>query len=126
MSKREVINPDFGRDVLESDLPRDVLDVLLLDRTTRKNILWMSDNYMRLESVFDAKMGMLDEIDAGVISRPGSKIIRPRVDKSKAEQRDRVQKKAEVFTPSLDFNIRHNLCDTAIILSNYREEYTHA
>ena len=113
MSTREFINPDFGRDVLESDIPRDVLDILLLDRTTGRNILWMSDNYAQLESVFDAKMGMRDEMDADVISRPGSKIIRPRVDKSKAEQRERVQKKAEVFTPSWICNNMLNDVDAA-------------
>ncbi len=93
----DVINPDFTRDILESNIPKDVLDVLLLDRTTGKNILWMTDGYEHLESVFDVKMGMKDEIDATVISRPGNKIIRPRVDKSKAEQKERIQKKAEVF-----------------------------
>lgn len=113
MGEHEVIDPDFGRDVLESDIPRDVLDVLLRDRTTGKNILWMSDNYVRLESVFDAKMGALDEMDANVISRPGSKIIRPRVNKSKAEQRERVQKKAEVFTPSWICNNMLNDVDVA-------------
>ena len=95
-----VIIPDFTRDILESDIPRDVLAILLADRTTGKNIMWMTDGYVKLESVFDVKMGAQDEIDADVISRPGNKIIRPRVDKSKEEQRERVQKKAEVFTPS--------------------------
>ena len=46
-------------------------------------------------------------------SRPGSKIIRPRVDKSKAEQRERVQKKAEVFTPSWICNNMLNDVDAA-------------
>lgn len=95
-----LIDPDFTRDILESAIPRDVLDVLLADRTTGGNILWMSENYTHLESVFDIRMGMRDEIDADVVSRPGNKIIRPRVDKSKAEQKERIQKKAEVFTPS--------------------------
>ncbi len=99
MSK-PVIVPDFTRDVLESDIPRDVLEILLADRTTGRNILWMTDGYGHLESVFDAKMGVQDEIDIDVVSRPGNKIIRPRVDKSKAEQKERIQKKAEVFTPS--------------------------
>ena len=95
-----LIKPGFTRDILESDIPKDVLDVLLLDRTTGKNILWMTDGYEPLESVFDVKMGMKDEIDATVISRPGNKIIRPRVDKSKIEQKERIKKRAEVFTPS--------------------------
>lgn len=96
-----VIYPDLEkRDILESEIPRDVLDILLKDRTTGKNILWMTDSYEHLESTFDIKMGIHDPIDADAISRPGKKIIRPRVDKSKEEQRARVQKKAEVFTPS--------------------------
>ena len=98
--EREVIVPDFTRDILESDIPRDVLDILLADRTTGKNIMWMTDGYVKLESVFDVKMGVQDEIDADVISRPGNKIIRPRVDKSKDEQKERIKKRAEVFTPS--------------------------
>ena len=35
----EVIIPDFTRDILESDIPSDVLDVLLADRTTGENII---------------------------------------------------------------------------------------
>ena len=109
----EVINPNFTRDILESDIPRDVLDILLSDRTTGRRILWMTDGYERLESVFDVKMGVRDEIDADVISRPGNKIIRPRVDKSKEEQRERIQKKAEVFTPSWICNNMINEFDAA-------------
>ena len=112
MSK-PVIVPDFTRDVLESDIPRDVLEILLADRTTGRNILWMTDGYGHLESVFDAKMGVQDEIDIDVVSRPGNKIIRPRVDKSKAEQKERIQKKAEVFTPSWICNNMLNEFDAA-------------
>ena len=111
--ERGVIDPDFNRDILESDIPRDVLDILLLDRTTGKNIMWMTDGYEHLESVFDVKMGVHDEINADVISRPGNKIIRPRVDKSKEEQRKRVVGKAEVFTPSWICNAMNNLMDAA-------------
>lgn len=113
MPERTVIEPDFTRDVRESDIPGDVLNILLADRTTGMNILWMTDGYEHLESVFDTKMGMRDEIDAGVVSRPGNKVIRPRVDKSKAEQRERVQKKAEVFTPSWICNNMLNDADAA-------------
>ena len=109
----DIINPDYTRDIRESNIPKDVLDVLLLDRTTGKNILWMTDGYEHLESVFDVKMGMKDEIDATVISRPGNKIIRPRVDKSNAEQKERIQKKAEVFTPSWICNNMINEFDAA-------------
>lgn len=110
----KVIDPDLGkRDILESEIPRDVLDILLKDRTTGKNILWMTDGYEHLESIFGIKMGIHDPIDTDAISRPGNKIIRPRVDKSKEEQRARVQKKAEVFTPSWICNNMNNLIDAA-------------
>ncbi len=112
MSKT-VINPDFTRDILESEIPRDVLELLLADQTTGRNIMWMTDGYEHLESVFDVKMGVQDEIDIEVISRPGNKIIRPRVDKSKAEQKERIQKKAEVFTPSWICNNMINDFDAA-------------
>jgi hypothetical protein len=108
----KVIDPDLEkRDILESEIPRDVLDILLKDRTTGENIKWMTDSYEHLESTFDIKMGIHDSIDADTISRPGNKIIRPRVDKSKEEQRERVQKKAEVFTPSWICNNMNNLID---------------
>ncbi len=110
----KVIDPDLGkRDVLESEIPRDVLDILLKDRTTGKNILWMTDGYEHLESIFGIKMGIHVPIDADAISRLGNKIIRPRVDKSKEEQRKRVQKKAEVFTPSWICNNMINGFDAA-------------
>ena len=54
----KVIDPDLEkRDILESEIPRDVLDILLKDRTTGRNILWMTDSYEHLESTFDIKMG---------------------------------------------------------------------
>ena len=110
----KVIDPDLGkRDILEFEIPRDVLDILLKDRTTGKNILWMTDGYEHLESIFGIKMGVHDPIDADAISRPGNKIIRPRVDKSKEEQRKRVIGKAEVFTPSWICNNMINRFDAA-------------
>ena len=62
--------------------------------------MWMTDGYVKFESTFDVKMGVQDEIDLDVISRQDTKIIRPRVDKSKEEQKERIKKRAEVFTPS--------------------------
>ena len=67
-------------DILESDIPRDVLDVLLADRTTGKNIMWMTDGYVKYESCFEEKMGPEDLILAKEIRNKGIKIIRPRVD----------------------------------------------
>lgn len=108
-----VLIPDFTRDILESDIPRDVLDVLLADRTTGENIKWMTDGYVKYESCFEEKMGPEDLILAKEICNKGIKIIRPRVDKSREEQRERVQKKAEVFTPSWICNNMINGFDAA-------------
>ena len=73
----KVIDPDLERrDILESEIPRDVLDILLKDRTTGKNILWMTDSYEHLESTFGIKMGIHDLIDADTISRPGNGLCR--------------------------------------------------
>ena len=108
-----VIIPDFTRDILESDIPSDVLDVLLADRTTGENIKWMTDGYVKYESCFEEKMGPDDPILAREICNKGIKIIRPRVDKSREEQRERVQKKAEVFTPSWICNNMINGFDAA-------------
>lgn len=41
--------------------------------------------------------------------------IRPRVDKTKEEQRRRVREKAEVFTPSWLCNLQNNLIDDAVL-----------
>ena len=108
-----IIDPDFKRDVQESDIPEDVLKMLLKDQTTGNNILWMTDNYVKYESLFDAKMGPRDQILVEEVNRPGTKIIRPRVDKSREEQRARVVGKAEVFTPSWICNAMNNLMDAA-------------
>ena len=109
--ERKVIIPDFSRDILESDIPRNVLEILLADRTTGKNIMWMTDNYVKYESLFDAKMGPKDQILVEEVNRPGTKIIRPRVDKSREEQRARVVGKAEVFTPSWICNKMINIVE---------------
>ena len=110
---RSVIDPDYRRDVQESEIPIDVLKMLLKDQTTGNNILWMTDNYVKYESLFDTKMRPGDQILVEEVNRPGAKIIRPRVDKSREEQKERVQKKAEVFTPSWICNAMNNLMDAA-------------
>lgn len=107
------MDPTFERDVQECDIPPDVLAELLKDRTTGDNVLWMTDDYRKHESDFGRPMGMKDPILAEVVARKDTKIIRPRVDKSKEEQRERVTKKAEVFTPSWICNAMNNQVDAA-------------
>ncbi|MBR3732121.1 MAG: restriction endonuclease subunit M [Spirochaetales bacterium] len=85
-------------------LPSNILSILLKDRTTGKNILWATDNYRRYGAAYESDRQILSEL----ISRDNGIIIRPRVEKSKAEQQKRVRDKAEVFTPSWVCNLQNN------------------
>lgn len=73
----------------------DILDVLLLDRTTNKNIIWATDSYVKRGKGFEPKKQIISELVTGLYG----KLIQPRAAKSLAEQRFRTKEKAEVFTP---------------------------
>ena len=86
----------FTRDILEWDIPEEVLAVLLKDRTTGKNLIWATeDNTTR-----GVGFGVYDEIRIEQVTDKNNPVIRPRVDKAAEEQRKRIEKRAEVFTPS--------------------------
>ena len=85
-------------DVLENTIRRhrNLLEVLLVDRTRTTNnkihnILWATDSY--------AGHNPKDEIDIGDITGANTRLIQPRIAKSKEEQKSRTKDKAEVFTP---------------------------
>ncbi len=87
----------YDIDVLENTLRRKgvLLDVLLLDRTTRKNIVWATDSYEKLGNEFSSKKRITP---ASVTGKYGL-LIQPRAAKSLEEQRRRTKDSAEVFTP---------------------------
>lgn len=84
-------------DILEHTLRRkgDLLDILLLDRTTGKNILWGTDSYTNYGKEFAPAKRIRPEQVTGAYG----KLIQPRAIKSLEEQRRRTKDKAEVFTP---------------------------
>ena len=84
-------------DVLENALRRRgvLLDVLLLDRTTKKNIIWATDSYEELGKEFSSNKRIEPELVTGKFGL----LIQPRAAKSLDEQRQRTKDKAEVFTP---------------------------
>ena len=84
-------------DILENVLRRRgaLLDILLLDRTTGKNIVWATDSYKAYGKEFAPRARMKPELVTGVYG----KLIQPRAAKSLQEQRQRTKDKAEVFTP---------------------------
>ena len=84
----------------------DVLDLLLQDKSTKKNIIWATDTYEEFGEGFTDKVQMLANV---LLLRPD--IIRPRIQKSLEAQAQRTRKKAEVFTPAWLCNRMNNHCD---------------
>ena len=99
----------FDRDILEWNIPEEVLAVLLKDRSTGRNLIWATDDYAERGKGFGAN----DEMQIEQVADKDNPVIRPRVDKSADEQRQRVVKRAEVFTPSWICNKQNNLVDAA-------------
>ena len=99
-------------DVREDDLlalSAEVLDTLLRDHTTGRNIFWATHDYEALGSEYDYHSQILPELITG----EHEKVVRPRVLKSKEQQTDRSKDMAEVFTPSWVCNAQNNLVDEA-------------
>ena len=99
-------------DIREDDLlalSAAVLDTLLRDHTTGKNIFWATHDYEALGPAYDYHSQILPELITG----EHEKVVRPRVLKSKEQQTDRSKDMAEVFTPSWVCNAQNNLVDEA-------------
>lgn len=100
----------YGIDFLESSiraLDSTLLDILLIDKTTRKNILWATTDY----KVFGAGYEEFSEIRPELITGQHSTLIQPRITKTQNKQAGRTRKKAEVFTPSWICNKQNNFID---------------
>ena len=99
-------------DIREDDvlaLSAEVLDTLLRDHTTGRNIFWATHDYEVLGPEYDYHSEILPHLITG----EHGMVIRPRVLKSKEEQTDRAKDMAEVFTPSWVCNAQNNLVDEA-------------
>ena len=99
-------------DIFENDIREqypEVLDILLRDHTTQKNIFWATDNYENLGKGYDFASPILPELITG----ERGDVIMPRVKKDKILQQSRVRDMAEVFTPSWICNAQNNLIDNA-------------
>jgi len=82
------------------------LDLLLKDKTTKRNIIWATDTYESLGHGFTDK----EQIDKYLLLQHAD-IIKPRIQKSQEDQVARTRKKAEVFTPAWLCNLMNNYCD---------------
>ena len=74
---------------------RDVLDLLLKDKTMKRNIVFGTDSYTELGEDYTPEAQMTKKALLAMDARA----IQPRVMKGAAEQLERTRKKAEVFTP---------------------------
>lgn len=90
-------------------LDKQILSHLLKDKTTDRNIMWCTDNYKKHGQKYEYDQAIAINL---ITSRNGN-IIKPRVGKSKHEQKKRIKDKAEVFTPSWICNKQNNLIDNA-------------
>lgn len=84
---------------------RDVMSLLISDKTTKKNIIFATDAYQ--DSGIEPRTQITKELLLGMDALK----IQPRVLKSLQEQSERTRKKAEVFTPSWICNKMNNHCD---------------
>lgn len=99
-------------DVIEQKIAersRDLLGILLRDKTTGGYIKWCTDNYSSYGENYSADKQMFPELIIGNLTH----VIQPRVSKSLEEQQLRTREKGEVFTPTWIVNQQNNLIDDA-------------
>ena len=88
---------------------QNILQTLLVDRTTGRNIYWATDDYADKGDGYS----FFDEITIEKITGKNAKTIQPRILKTSKNQRSRSRSRAEVFTPAWVCNAQNNLVDEA-------------
>jgi hypothetical protein len=110
-------NIDIREDYL---LKKDhLLEILLQDKTTSKNILWATDSYEQKGK----KFAPLAPITTDLVTGKNGTLIQPRAIKSKEEQLIRTRDKAEVFTPLSIVKQMNEACDINRVTKNNWQDY---
>ena len=99
----------FTIDVDEGKWSEKVLETLLIDRTTNRNIIWGTNDYEILGEEYNSHLPILIHLITG----DNNGVIQPRILKPKESQGNRTKEKAEVFTPCWVCNAQNNLVDNA-------------
>ncbi len=86
---------------------RVALNVLLQDKSTKKNIIWATDPPEALPSNITDKSQIMPE----QVIQAAEHTIQPRITKVAEDQFERTKKKGEVFTPAWICNLMNNQCD---------------
>lgn len=93
---------------MQQEFP-EVLDTLLRDHTTGRNIFWATSDYENLGAGYEYH----SEILPSLITGEHGMVIRPRTLKAREQQSARSKEMAEVFTPAWVCNAQNNLVDEA-------------
>lgn len=96
-----------------------LLDILLQDKTTGKNIVWATDSYMSGGKQFAPNA----PITSALVTGEYGHIIQPRAAKSREEQLYRTRDKAEVFTPLSIVKQMNEACDTEPVTEDNWQTY---
>jgi hypothetical protein len=96
-----------------------LLELLLQDKTTGKNILWATDSYEQKGIEF----APLASITIDLVTGAHGNLIQPRAIKSKEEQLLRTRDKAEVFTPLAIVKQMNEACDSQEITEENWQNY---
>ena len=91
------------------ELESSILILLLKDQTTKKNLIWATNDYEKYGSEYSSN----SEITIWSITGNNGEVIKPRILKNKEEKQQRSKNKAEVFTPSWVCNAQNNLVDNS-------------
>ncbi len=92
---------------LKSSPVQATLDILLKDKTTKKNIIWATKSYENFGIQYSDDKQITLEAIAGL----NPVMIQPRIMKAMEQQQERTKNRAEVFTPSWLCNQMNNYCD---------------
>lgn len=106
-SDRATSSTVFNVQIKENLLNATILQTLLLDRTTKSNIIWATSDYKEFGAGYD----FFDTIEVKKITGENNKIIKPRVAKTETEKKKRCKQSAEIFTPSWICNNMNNCID---------------
>lgn len=96
-----------AQDIKTKLISSQILEMLLKDRTTKKNIIWGTSNYKNRGRGYLPK----DQIMLCALTGKAHSFLKPRTSKSETEQKKRSKDMAEVFTPSWICNIQNNVID---------------
>ena len=84
-----------------------LLDRLLVDKTTKRNIMWATDAHSALGTKYERN----EEITSDLVTGRNAGVIKTRARKEMEQQMERTRQHAEVFTPLWICNKMNNYAD---------------